>query len=136
MVSEEEPKRPSEEREFIKFLSEEPLRTGSYLDACDWYARFIDLKYSAHWRAIRSAVPNIQGALAPDAGDTAKVDKVLAAIAKDLSEKEGYALSDIQELINQNLIIDDDTDEREALYQLMFILLGWLSKCQKPFLFL
>jgi hypothetical protein len=74
--------------------------------------------------------------LAPDADDIAKVDKVLATIAKDLSEKEGYALSDINELINQNLIVDDDTDDRAALHQLTFSFLGWLSRCQKPFLFL
>jgi hypothetical protein len=137
IASEEEQKRPSEERELIKFLSDGQIRTASYLDACDWYVQFIDSKYRAHWRAIRSFVEDVKkDTLTPDADDIPKVDKVLAAIAKDLSKKEGYALSDIEDLINQKLIIDYYADEREASHQLMFILLGWLSRCQKPFLFL
>jgi hypothetical protein len=137
VTSEEEPKRASSEQEFIKFLSDGQLRTAPYIDACDWYVKFIDLKYRAHWRAIQSAVIGAKLGATPDASDVAKVDKILANIAKDLSKKEEYALSDLEDvLINQGLIHDHYSDGRAALHQLMFTLLGWLSRCQKPFLFL
>lgn len=111
--------------------------TAPYQDASDWYVKFIDSKYRAYWQALQSTVAGVnQGASAPDAGDVAKIDKVLATIAKDLSKKEGYALSDINDLIIQKLINNIDEDERAASHQLMFTLLGWQSRCQKPFLFL
>lgn len=133
-ASEGEQKRASYGREVIEFLSNGQSRTASYLDACDWYVKFIDSKYKAHWRAIRSVVAGVkEDTLAPDADDTAKVDKVLATIAKGLSEKQDFALSDpVDYLINHNLIIDNDEDERASLHQLMFTLLGWLSRWQKP----
>jgi hypothetical protein len=130
VAPDEEQKRASHGREFIEFLSNGQSRTTAYLDACDWYVKFIDSKYRTHWRAIQSVVAGVRpDALAPDAHDIAKVDKVLATIAKGLSEKKDFALSDpVDDLINNNLIVDDDTDERASLHQLMFTFLGWLSR--------
>jgi len=74
-------------------------------------------------------------ALAPNEDDIAKVDKVLATIAIALSEKQNFALATpVDDLINHEMIIDDDTDERAALHQLMFTFLGWLSRHCKTFI--
>jgi hypothetical protein len=122
--------RASDGRKLIEFLSRGQERTVSFLDACDWYVQFIDSKCKAHWRAIQPVVA-VKHDVYEDA--IAKVDFVLATIAIALSEKQNLALATIvDDLINDNLITDDDTDERAASHQLIFTFLGWLSRFYKP----
>jgi hypothetical protein len=122
--------RASDGRKLIEFMSRGQERTVSFLDACDWYVKFIDSKCTAHWRAIQPVVA-VKHNVYKDA--IAKVDIVLATIAIALSEKQNLALATIlDDLINDNLITDDDMDERAASYQLIFTFLGWLSRFYKP----
>jgi hypothetical protein len=122
--------RRSDGRKLIEFLSHEQERTVSFLDACDWYVKFIDSKCTAHWRAIQPVVA-VKHDVYEDA--IAKVDVVLRNIAIALSKKQNLALANIvDDLINDNLITDDDTDERAASHQLIFTFLGWLSRFNKP----
>jgi hypothetical protein len=122
--------RVSDGRKLIEFLSRGQARTVSFLDACDWYVKFIDSKCTAHWRAIQPVVA-VKHDVYEDA--IAKVDTVLATIAISLSEKHNLALASIvDDLVNNNLITDDDMDERAASHQLIFTFLGWLSRFYKP----
>lgn len=120
--------------ELIEFLSEGQPGTDSFLVACNWYVDFIDSKIRAHWSVIRRVVAGVEAdASSPNADDIAKVDKVLAFIARDFSQKKDFALVEIvNDLINEELIVDNPTDERVGLHQLMFTFVGWLSRCQTP----
>lgn len=70
----------------------------------------------------------IEGARAPGEADITKVDRVLVAIAQELSKTKDLALVDIvDELINKHLI-RDGSDDRVSANQLVFCFVGWLSK--------
>jgi hypothetical protein len=148
---------PREFITFLSEGQTQPL-SPAFIDACKWFSRFIDVKYQTSWSTLilpnvvfpkeeREGSPRPTSALpgrlptireptipelpsvSPSRETFAIVDHVLTSLARGLQNSNHFALVDVEnDLVNDQLVKDDEENERAALHKLVFAFAGWLSK--------
>lgn len=137
---------PEPQREFIAYLIEDQNLTPSLITACEWFSRFIDIKYAASWsdliiptvilqkgekerfpRQVSTSAHIPATTKAPTPENFAIVDHVLTAIEQCLQKKRDFALTDAEDELEDHKLVLECDDMRAGLHQLTFASIGWLS---------
>lgn len=127
---------PIGRRAFLLFFCRGVQTTPLYQVSALWYTTFLEHKMVTFWTFFRRGLANVKGNEArpsEDDDDMTTAWMFLIAVLKSLSGVRDIALVTIVDgLINDEILKDAETEEdRRALYQLVFVVVGWLSTYHK-----
>lgn len=122
--------------QFLKALIADQQKEGTLKEACKWMTKYLENKFVENWPLVQAPLAGLDHPVAaPADGEISLVYRLLTKVVQLLSTKAELALSDlVEELLDGDsespsrfLKEFDDDDEREKLFQYVFMLLGWLS---------
>lgn len=103
---------------------------GSLGTACAWYSKYLQTKFLQTWHLLAPSLVGLEdGSTEPRSGDLVIVYKFVLEVAEILSTRPNVALVEfVDELNNANLLKPQLDEERAMPNQIVFAVLGWLSK--------
>lgn len=114
----------------IVFIVGDQLIKGTLANACLWYSRYLRSKFHHHWHLLVQALAGLEdNSTVPASGDLVVVYEFVLVVVKLLKYRKDLALVDIvDELSNRNLLKTQLDEERAVPNQIVFAVVGWLSK--------